>query len=93
MDEWLGGKLESRFKVSLQQSENANSPFTNFRFQIPDQDEGKVLSGFQLLIATFRHLKNPFQILLIPLTMWSGFEQGFFGADFTAVSVENQKLK
>ena len=49
------------------------------------------MSGFELLIATFRHLKNPFQILLIPLTMWSGFEQGFFGADFTAVSFESLK--
>ena len=29
-----------------------------------------------------RHKK---QLLLIPLTIWSGLEQGFFGADFTAV--------
>jgi hypothetical protein len=27
-----------------------------------------------------------YQILIIPLTFWSGVEQGFFGADFTAVS-------
>ncbi len=56
-----------------------------YRFEISDDDEKEPLTGFGLLIATFRHLKNPFQILLIPLTMWSGFEQGFFGADFTAV--------
>ena len=25
------------------------------------------------------------QLLVIPITFWSGIEQGFFGADFTAV--------
>jgi hypothetical protein len=33
-----------------------------------------------------RHMKDPSQLLVIPLTFWSGIEQGFFGADFTAVS-------
>ncbi len=28
---------------------------------------------------------NPIQLLLIPLTIWSGLEQGFFSADFTQV--------
>jgi len=31
-------------------------------------------------------MKKKNQILIIPLTFWSGVEQGFFGADFTAVS-------
>jgi hypothetical protein len=31
-------------------------------------------------------MKKNYQQLLIPLTIWSGLEQGFFGADFTAVS-------
>jgi hypothetical protein len=31
-------------------------------------------------------MKDPSQLLVIPLTFWSGIEQGFFGADFTAVS-------
>jgi hypothetical protein len=31
-------------------------------------------------------MKKHYQQLLIPLTIWSGLEQGFFGADFTAVS-------
>jgi hypothetical protein len=30
-------------------------------------------------------MKNRNQLLLIPITIWSGLEQGFFGADFTAV--------
>ncbi len=44
------------------------------------------MSGMKLLVATFKHLKKPYQLLIIPLTFWSGIEQGFFGADFTAVS-------
>lgn len=43
------------------------------------------LAGKQLFIATFKHMKNPIQILMIPLTFWSGIEQGFFGAEYTAV--------
>jgi len=42
------------------------------------------LSGLSLLFATFKHMKNRDQLLIIPLTIWSGVEQGFFGADFTA---------
>ena len=59
----------------------------NFRFGEDERNEGKEkLSGKQLLVATFRHMKKKNQILIIPLTFWSGIEQGFFGADFTAVS-------
>lgn len=42
------------------------------------------LSGLQLLFATFRQMRTKKQLLIIPLTIWSGIEQGFFGADFTA---------
>ena len=38
-------------------------------------------------VATFRHMRKKEQLLVIPITFWSGIEQGFFGADFTAVSV------
>ena len=48
-------------------------------------------TGTQLLVATFKHMEKPFQILIIPLTFWSGVEQGFFGADFTAVSAQWEK--
>ncbi len=54
---------------------------------VNDNDEG--MSGVSLLIATFKHMLNPLQLLIIPLTMWSGFEQAFFSADFTAVN-QNQ---
>ena len=49
-------------------------------------EEREELTGVQLLMATFRHLKNKNQILVVPITIWSGLEQGFFNADFTAVS-------
>lgn len=38
---------------------------------------------FELLIATFRHMKYKNQILLIAITMYSGFEQAFLTGDFT----------
>ncbi|NXL72631.1 UN93A protein, partial [Leptocoma aspasia] len=34
-------------------------------------------------LATFRHLKDKRQCLLIPLTMYSGFEQGFLAGDYS----------
>merc|ERR1711892_499472 len=55
------------------------------RFGEDERKEGKEkLSGKQLLVASFGHMKKKNQILIIPLTFWSGVEQGFFGADFTA---------
>ena len=53
------------------------------------KNEGEVddeISGLKLLVATIRQWKVPRQILIIPITIWSGLEQGFFGADFTAVT-------
>ncbi|OCT80014.1 hypothetical protein XELAEV_18026830mg [Xenopus laevis] len=35
------------------------------------------------ILATVRHLKDKRQCLLIPLTMYSGFEQGFLSGDYT----------
>jgi len=46
--------------------------------------EKEELTGFQLLVATFRHMRHRNQILVIPITIWSGIEQGFFNAAFTA---------
>ena len=62
-------------------------PRTTHRYGELDRDEGREkLTGVQLFKATYKHMKKPFQLLIIPLTFWSGVEQGFFGADFTAVS-------
>ena len=61
------------------------------RFDTTDERKERTAStGLQLLVATFRHMKKKEQILVIPITFWSGIEQGFFGADFTAVSTNNQ---
>ena len=37
------------------------------------------------LFATFKHLRHANQLLLIPLTIYSGLEQGFLGAEFYKV--------
>ncbi|XP_069973711.1 UNC93-like protein isoform X2 [Penaeus vannamei] len=44
-------------------------------------------SGLALLVATFNHMRHPYQLLIIPLTIWSGVEQAFIGADYTAAYV------
>lgn len=55
------------------------------------QEEEGVKAGnskpsIKLLVETFRHLRNPQQLLLIPLTMYSGIEQAFLASDFTKVN-------
>ena len=42
-------------------------------------------SPIEALVNTVKHLKHFNQILIIPLTLWSGFQQAFIGADFTRV--------
>ena len=48
-------------------------------------EASSVGTGLKLCAATLRHMRDPRQILLIPLTMFSGLEQAFFSSDFTAV--------
>ena len=61
------------------------------RFDTTDERKDRMAStGLQLLVATFSHMKKKEQILVIPITFWSGIEQGFFGADFTAVSTNDR---
>lgn len=50
-----------------------------------DANSGK--TGVQLLVASFNHMRHPYQLLIIPLTIWSGVEQAFIGADYTAAYV------
>ncbi|CAF0739698.1 unnamed protein product [Rotaria sordida] len=49
------------------------------------RDEISVMlrNSVKLLISTVKHLRNVNQLLLIPLTVWSGLEQSFLGAQFT----------
>ncbi|XP_005443170.2 protein unc-93 homolog A [Falco biarmicus] len=44
-------------------------------------------SFWSTFLATFQHLKDKRQCLLIPLTMYSGFEQGFLAGDYTKTYV------
>ena len=43
----------------------------------------KKKNRFDLLISTISQLKNGYQLLMIPLTLWLGFSLAFIGADFT----------
>ena len=45
----------------------------------------KFNNPISLLINTIKHIKDKDQLLIIPLTLWSGFEQAYLGADFTKV--------
>ena len=57
------------------------------KFGITDEKKNKEnLSGLGLLKATFKQMICKEQLLIIPITFWSGIELGFFSADFTAVS-------
>jgi hypothetical protein len=39
----------------------------------------------KLLISSIKHMRNINQLLLIPLTIWSGLEQSYLGAQFSKV--------
>ena len=65
-------------------------PLSRFESTNERRDRGPS-TGVQLLVATFRQMMKKEQILVIPITFWSGIEQGFFGADFTAVSTIQRK--
>ncbi|CAH2251647.1 unc-93 homolog A [Pelobates cultripes] len=47
------------------------------------KDDFKEESFGKKIMATIMHLKDKRQCLLIPLTMYSGFEQGFLAGDYT----------
>ncbi|XP_035279237.1 protein unc-93 homolog A [Anguilla rostrata] len=53
-----------------------------------DRDSAREFRGnrdpfWNTFLATFKHLRDKRQLLLIPLTMYSGFEQGFLAGDYT----------
>ncbi|XP_075059590.1 protein unc-93 homolog A-like [Mixophyes fleayi] len=49
----------------------------------PKKEDIKNETFWIKILATLRHLRDKRQCLLIPLTMWSGFEQGFLAGDYT----------
>ena len=72
-------------------------PFLAFRLEKEGGGGGggrKKLRGLKLLRATLAHCaRDRRQLLLIPITLWSGIEQGFFGADFTAGFIRKVHVK
>ncbi|XP_042205192.1 UNC93-like protein isoform X2 [Homarus americanus] len=60
-------------------------PLSRFKNTEDGGSSGK--SSLQLLVATFNHLRHPYQLLIVPITIWSGLEQGFLTADYTAAYV------
>ncbi|XP_069973442.1 UNC93-like protein [Penaeus vannamei] len=61
-------------------------PLSTFERKSPDATEDGE-STLQLLAKTFSHIRHPYQVFIIPITIWSGLEQGFLSADFTAAYV------
>ncbi|XP_041064955.1 protein unc-93 homolog A [Carcharodon carcharias] len=51
------------------------------------QFKGKEINVLSILMATLTHLKDKRQCLLIVMTMYSGFEQGFLAGDYTKAYV------
>ncbi|XP_033369023.1 protein unc-93 homolog A [Parus major] len=50
-----------------------------------EKEKQEAPSFWSTFLATFRHLKDKRQCLLIPLTMYSGFEQAFLTGDYSKV--------
>lgn len=59
--------------------------FLNTYKQIGLESKKQAKSPLSLLMNTIKHIKNSNQLLIIPLTLWSGFEQAYISADFTKV--------
>ncbi|XP_066953064.1 protein unc-93 homolog A-like [Macrobrachium rosenbergii] len=58
------------------------------KYYYSEEDGRKNKSNvLQSLYATLNHVRHPYQLLLIPLTVWSGIERAFLSADFTAAYV------
>ncbi|KRT83652.1 membrane transporter [Oryctes borbonicus] len=57
------------------------------RYNKNRQGSGSGLSGCKMLAVTLKHLSNPYQILILPITMFIGAEQAFIAADFSAAFV------
>ncbi|KAJ8981659.1 hypothetical protein NQ317_017279, partial [Molorchus minor] len=57
------------------------------RYSKDRKGSGSGLSGFKLLAVTMKQLGDPYQILILPITMFIGAEQAFVAADYTSAFV------
>ncbi|XP_018010588.1 UNC93-like protein isoform X2 [Hyalella azteca] len=62
-------------------------PLSRFGDYESKKEAATMKDGVRLLGATFRHLMHPYQLLIIPLTVWSGVEQAFIQGDFTSAFI------
>ncbi len=60
--------------------------FLKFSLISIDQISVMLRNSVKLLISTIKHMRNINQLLLIPMTIWSGLELTFLFAQFTQVS-------
>lgn len=57
-------------------------------YLMKQESAGRIKDSIEkLLFATIKHLRHKEQLLLIPITMYSGFEQGFLNAEFFKVEI------
>ncbi|XP_026327535.1 UNC93-like protein [Hyposmocoma kahamanoa] len=57
------------------------------RYDIGRPSSGSGLSGFALLVVTLRLMFHPKQLLMVIMNIFVGYQQAYFGADFTAAFV------
>ncbi|KAH1009694.1 hypothetical protein HUJ04_002014 [Dendroctonus ponderosae] len=57
------------------------------RYDQGRKGSGSDISGLRLLAVIVKQLANPYQILILPITMFIGAEQAFLAADFTSAFV------
>jgi hypothetical protein len=60
--------------------------FLKFLLIFIDKISVMVRKSAKLLVSTIKHMRQINQLLLIPLTLWSGLEQTFLFTQFTKVS-------
>lgn len=56
------------------------------RYGVSRREAGNGVSGLKMLAVTLKLLKERYQLLLLPITMFIGAEEAFVAVDFTAVS-------
>ena len=62
------------------------------KYLMPEKEKDLGKNYLKLLASTAKLIQNPKQLALIPLTMYSGFIQAAFNAEFTKVSGSHNML-
>ena len=54
-----------------------------------ESESAEKKDSMEMLKATVNHMKDRRQLLLIPITVYSGFEQAFLWSDYTRVCIND----